>query len=122
MKFILHREPDSKSQKIPYAALQISALAGAAELAVQTGEGCILVCRNELTVREAVSTIAHLNAVVDSLMEELVDASREAAGDLEDVADPLDELDEEVLDDLLACGADTEGLRFLLKMEALADE
>lgn len=37
MKFILHRDPDSKSQKIPYAALQISALAGAAELAVEAG-------------------------------------------------------------------------------------
>lgn len=75
-----------------------------------------------MTVREAVSTIAHLNAVVDSLMEELVSASREAAGELEDDPDPLDELDEEVLDDLLAYGADSEGLRFLLEMEALADE
>lgn len=122
MKFILHRDPDRKSQKIPYAALQISALAGTTGLAVQAGDGYILVCRNELTVREAVSTIAHLNTVVDSLMEELVGASRDAAGELEDVPDPLDELDEEVLDDLLACGADSEGLSFLLEMEALVDE
>ena len=122
MKFILHREADSKSQKIPYAALQISALAGATELAVQTGDGCILICRNELTVREAASTIAQLNAIIESLMEELVDASKEAARELEDVPDPLDELDEEVLDNLLACGADSEGLRFILEMEALADE
>ena len=75
-----------------------------------------------MNVREAASTIAQLYGVVDRLMEQLVDASREAAGKLEDVPDPLDELDEEVLDDLLACGADAEGLRFLLEMEELEDE
>ena len=58
----------------------------------------------------------------DRLMEQLVDASREAAGELEDVPDPLDELDEEVREDLIACGAAPDGLRFLLEMEGPADE
>ena len=42
MKFILHRDPDNKIQKIPYAVLQVSALADAEELTVQTGDGCVL--------------------------------------------------------------------------------
>ena len=122
MYFKLCHNPANKPLTIPRAALQLSGLADAEELTLQAGTGYILVSRQDLNVREAASTIAQLYGVVDRLMEQLVDASREAAGKLEDVPDPLDELDEEVLDDLLACGADAEGLRFLLEMEELEDE
>ena len=122
MYFKLYHNPANKTLSIPRAALQFSGLADAEELTLQVGTGYILVSRHDLNVREAASTIAQLYGVVDRLMEQLVDASREAAGKLEDVPDPLDELDEEVLDDLPACGADAEGLRFLLEMEELEDE
>ena len=122
MMFILHRDPDNKIQKIPYAVLQVSALADAEELTVQTGDGCVLLCRNVLTTREAVGTIAHLYEAIDSLMEQLVDASKEAASELEDGPDPLEELDENVLDDLLACGADPDGLRLLLALEEESED
>ena len=122
MYFKLYHNPANKTLTIPRAALQLSGLADAEELTLQAGTGYILVSRQDLNVREAASTIAQLYGVVDRLMEQLVDASREAAGKLEDVPDPLDELDEEVLDDLLASGADAEGLRFLLEMEELEDE
>ena len=102
--------------------MEVSSLADAEELALQAGPGCILISRRDLNVREAAGTIVQLYGVVDRLMEQLVDASREAAGELEDVPDPLDELDEEVREDLIACGADPDGLRFLLEMEGPADE
>lgn len=122
MYFKLYHNPENKTLTIPRAALQLSGLADAEELTLQAGTGYILVSRQDLNVREAAGTIAQLYGVVDRLMEQLVNASREAAGKLEDVPDPLDELDEEVLDDLLAYGADAEGLRFLLEMEELEDE
>ena len=122
MYFKLCHNPENKALTIPRAALQLSGLADAEELTLQAGRGYILVSRRDLNVREAAGTIAQLYGVVDRLMEQLVDASREAAGELEDVPDPLDELDEEVRDDLLACGADADGLRFLLEMEEPADE
>ena len=114
--------PENKKQQIPYPAMEVSSLADAEELALQAGPGCILISRRDLNVREAAGTIVQLYGVVDRLMEQLVDASREAAGELEDVPDPLDELDEEVREDLIACGADPDGLRFLLEMEGPADE
>ena len=67
-------------------------------------------------------TIAHLYEAIDSLMEQLVDASKEAASELEDAPDPLEEVDENVLDDLLACGADPDGLRLLLALEEESED
>src|SRR5699024_856742 len=118
----LYRNPANKRLTIPRAALQLSGLADAEGRTLQVSTRYILVSRHDLNVREAASTIAQLHGVVDRLIEQLVDASREAAGELEDVSDPLDELDEEVREDLIACGADPDGLRFLLEMEGLADE
>lgn len=70
MKFILHRDPDNRSQKIPYPALQISQLADASELTIQADAGSILVSRDDITARQALTTIRHLYEVVDALMEQ----------------------------------------------------
>lgn len=117
MKFILHRDPENRSQKIPYPALQISQLADADELTIQADAGSILVSRDNLTVRQALTTIGHLYEVIDSLMDQLVDATKEISSDLDDIHDPLDEIDGDVLDDLLSSGADPDGLRMLLTLE-----
>ena len=114
MKFILHRDPDNRSQKIPYPALQISQLADANELTIQADAGSILVSRDDITARQALTTIRHLYEVVDSLMEQLVDATKEISSDLGGIHDPLED---DVLDDLLSSGADPDGLRMLLAME-----
>lgn len=117
MKFILHRDPENRSQKIPYPALQISQLADADELTIQADAGSILVSRDNLTVRQALTTIGHLYEVIDSLMDHLVDATNEISSDLDDIHDPLDEIDDDVLDDLLSSGANPDGLRMLLTLE-----
>lgn len=113
MKFILHRDPDNRSQKIPYPALQISQLADANELTIQADAGSILVSRDDITARQALTTIRHLYEV----MEQLVDATKEISSDLGGLHDPLEDVDDDVLDDLLSSGADPDGLRMLLAME-----
>lgn len=118
MKFILNRDPENRTQKIPFPAMQIAGLASAEELMIQADAGSILISREDITPGQAVTTITHLYEVIDSLVLQLVDASKEAASTLEELPDLLDELDETVLDDLLANGADPDGLRLLLAQES----
>ena len=122
MKFNLHHDPEHKTLTIPRAALQLSNLADAEELFLYVDEGCILLGRKEVSTREAIKTITHLGCVIGSLMMQLVDASLEMAGQPEEQEDPLDEFDEDTLEDLVDCGADPDGLRMLLLMEEAADE
>ena len=122
MKFNLHHDPEHKTLTIPRAALQLSNLADAEELLLYVDEGSILLSRSELSTREAIKTITHLGCVIGSLMTQLVDASQEMAGQPEEQEDPLDEFDEDTLEDLVDCGADPDGLRMLLLMEETADE
>ena len=122
MKFILNRDPENRNQKIPYAAMQIAGLANAKELVIQADAGSILISRKDITPRQAITMITHLYEVIDGLMLQLVDTSNEAASTLEEIPDLLDELDEVVLDDLLANGADPDGLRLLLAQEDEEDE
>ena len=70
------------------------------------------------TGSEAITMITHLYEVIDGLMLQLVDTSNEVASTLEEIPDLLDELDEVVLDDLLANGADPDGLWLLLAQES----
>ena len=71
--------------------------------------------------RQAITTITHLYEVIDSLILQLVDASNEIV-DVLDIPDPLETVDEDLLDDLLECGANPDGLRLLLAVEDEADE
>ena len=116
MKFILYRNPENRAQKIPFPAMQAAELADVEELTVQTGAGSILISRKNLTVRQALTTLAHLHEVIDSLVLQMVDASNEIVGDL-DIPDSLNEVDEDVLDELLGNGANPDGLRLLLALE-----
>lgn len=50
-------------------------------------------------------------------MEQLVDATKKVSSDLDDIHDPLEDVDDDVLDDLLSSGADPDGLRMLLALE-----
>lgn len=102
--------------------MQTAGLASAEKLVLYAPGGCILLCRDKVSLREAVETIAHLNEVADFFMEQLVDASKEVASTLEEIPDCLDELDEVVLNDLLTNGADPDGLRLLLLREDEEDE
>lgn len=104
MKFVLHRNPENRNQKIPFPAMQMAELADAEQLTIQADAGSILISREDITARQAITTITHLYEVIDSLILQLVDASNEIV-DVLDIPDPLETVDEELLDDLLECGA-----------------
>ena len=118
MKFVLNRNPENRNQKIPFPAMQMAGLADAEQLTIQADAGSILISREDITARQA---ITHLYEVIDSLILQLVDASNEIV-DVLDIPDPLETVDEELLDDLLECGANPDGLRLLLAVEDEADE
>ena len=121
MKFVLHRNAENRNQKIPFPAMQVAGLADAEQLTIQADAGSILISREDITARQAITTITHLYEVIDSLILQLVDASNEIV-DVLDIPDPLETVDEELLDDLLECGANPDGLRLLLAVEDEADE
>lgn len=121
MKFVLHRNPENRNQKIPFPAMQVAGLADAEQLTIQADAGSILISREDITAQQAITTITHLSEVIDSLILQLVDASNEIV-DVLDIPDPLETVDEELLDDLLECGANPDGLRLLLAVEDEADE
>ena len=121
MKFVLHRNPENRNQKIPFPAMQMAELADAEQLTIQADAGSILISREDITARQAITTITHLYEVIDSLILQMVDASNEIV-DVLDIPDPLETVDEELLDDLLECGANPDGLRLLLAGEDEADE
>lgn len=121
MKFVLNRNPENRNQKIPFPAMQMAGLADAEQLTIQADAGSILISREDITARQAITTITHLSEVIDSLILQLVDASNEIV-DVLDIPDPLETVDEELLDDLLECGANPDGLRLLLAVEDEADE
>ena len=122
MRLILHRDTSNKLQKIPYPAMQISGLADAEELILYTGEGSILLSRKDFSAREAIKTISLLDQAATCLVSQLVTASNAAAGRTEGWEEPLDEFDEEIIANLVDCGADPEGLRLLLRLEEAEDE
>ena len=116
MKFVLHRNPENRNQKVPFPALQIAGLADAEELTIQSDAGSILISREDITPQQAITTITHLYEVIDALILQLVDASNEIVNVL-DLPDPLDTVDEDLLDERLGCGANPDGLRLLLGLE-----
>ena len=121
MKFVLNRNPENRNQKIPFPAMQVAGLADAEQLTIQADAGSILISREDITARQAITTITHLYEVIDSLILQLVDASNEIV-DVLDIPDPLEAVDEELLDELQECGANPDGLRLLLAVEDEADE
>ena len=122
MKFTLHRKPDSKAQKIPYAALQIAGLADAEALVLRAEEGCIFLARDSLSTREIVKVIAFLDEIVTSMAEQLAEKSGEMASLQKEADDPLDMFDEDEIDTLEDFGINLDGLRMLLAMEESNNE
>lgn len=122
MKFYVHRDPSNKLQKIPYAAMQIAGLADREDLTLQADEGCILLSHDHLSTRETIQTAALLKQVTVDLMRQLVEASQEMASQPEEREDPLNQFDETMIEALVDCGADPDGLRMLLVLEESEDE
>lgn len=122
MKFTLRRDPDNRSQKIPYPAMQLSGLADAEELTIHAGESCILLVKNDLSTRDAAKALVFLNGIISSLADQLEEKSSEMASRQAAFDDPLDEFDDAELATLDAFDIDLDGLRMLLAAEEMDDE
>ena len=122
MKFYVHRDPSNKLQKIPYAAMQTAGQADREDLTLQADEGCILLSHDHLSTRETIQTATLLKQVTIDLMRQLVEASQEMTSKPEEREDPLNQFDETMIEALVDCGADPDGLRMLLVLEESEDE
>ena len=78
MKFYVHRDPNNKLQMIPYVALQMYKLADADGLLLAVGEGTILLSRGEMSTREAMKMVSHLEQMSVDLVKQLTEASYKA--------------------------------------------
>ena len=81
-----------------------------------------LLSHDHLSTREAIKTVTHLDQVTTCLVKQLVEASNKIASPPEECGDPLDEFDEDMIENLVDCGADPDGLRMLLVLEESEDE
>ena len=83
MKFKLNHDPANKALAIPRAALQLSGLAGASNLALYADDGCVLLLSERPSAGEAVKTIQMLVDINTQLISDLAAASRRAMEELE---------------------------------------
>ena len=116
MQFVIYPDLDKPSLPLSPLIKVLSGLVGSEKLICDVPKGCVLLSRDKLSVKEALQMIDLLQEKIDSMMLQLVDASNEIANTT-DIPDPLDHVDEDVLDALLGCGANPDGLRMLLALE-----
>ena len=121
MQFVIYPDSDKPGLTLSPLIKVLSGLVGSEKLICDVQKGCVLLSRDKLSVKEALQMIDLFQEKIDSVVLQLVDASNEIV-DVLDIPDPLETVDEELLDDLLECGANPDGLRLLLAVEDEADE
>ena len=106
----LFRDPGKNKQVIPGAVMGMAGLE-------QAEGGHILISDSDLTPREKVNLITQLYKDIAALCKQLVDDSNKISGEFLLKNDPLSEVDEDIVADLLCMGADEDRLRVLLMKE-----
>lgn len=119
MDLILPRDDTTGPQQIPEDVLKCSGLKEAEKLVIHAGNSYILITESGVPVKKQIELISSLRESVEVLLFELVHASQHIhfKGDWE--GDPLEMIDEDVVHDLISCGANMKGLRLLLVKEAI---
>lgn len=113
----LFRDPSKNKQVIPSAVMEMAGLDHADCLRIHAERGHILISDSDLTPREKMNLITQLYKDIADLCKQLVDASNKVSGELLLKNDPLSEVDEDVVADLICMGADEDRLRILLMKE-----
>lgn len=80
MKFNLKHDSENKALSIPWAALQLSGLAGADDLALHAADGCVLLLPEAPSTVETLKTVQMLTDVNIELLMMLAKASAQARG------------------------------------------
>ena len=115
---LLIRKTGDEKQMLPGAVMKMGGLDQAECLLIHAEAGHILISNADLTPREKMRLITYLYDDIDDLCQQLVEASNKVSGEFHLKYDPLCEVDEGVVEDLICMGADEDCLRTLLMKEA----
>ena len=115
----ISRDDEAGSQQIPEAVLECSGLMKAKKLLVHADSNYILITETCMPAKELLELISSLRESVEALLFELVHASQHIHLKCDWGEDPLEMIDEDVVHELIGCGASMEGLRLLLMKEAI---
>lgn len=119
MDLFISRADEAESQQIPEAVLECSGLMKAKRLLVHADSNYILITEPCMSAKELLELISSLRESVEALLFELVHASQHIHLKCDWGGDPLEMIDEDVVRELIGCGANMEGLRLLLMKEAI---
>lgn len=115
----ISREGADGSQQIPEAVLEKAGLKDTERLLVHADKDYILLRKFDMPVKEQIELVTGLHENMEALLFELVHASQHIHLKCEWEGDPLEMIDEDVVHELIGCGASMEGLRLLLIKEAI---
>ena len=116
---LLPRDNAAGSQPIPESVLEKAGLKDTEKLLVHADKGYILIRKDDMAVKEQIELIAGLREGIEFLLFKLVHTSQHAYLKYDWGRDPLELIDEDVVHELINCGASMEGLRLLLMKEGI---
>lgn len=119
MDLLLPRDNDAGSQPIPESVLEKAGLKDTEKLLVHADKGYILIRKDDMAVKEQIELIASLREGIEFLLFKLVHTSQHAYLKYDWGRDLLELIDEDVVHELIDCGASMEGLRLLLMKEGI---
>ena len=116
---LIPRDDAAGSRQIPEAVLEKAGLKDTERLFVHADKDYILLRKYDMTVKEEIELVTSLREGLESLLFELVHASQHVHIKCGWDRDPLEMIDEDVVHELIGCGASMDGLRLLLMKEAI---
>ena len=119
MDLLISRDDAAGLQQIPETVLEKAGLKGTERLLVHADKGYILIRKNDMAVKEQIELIASLREGIEFLLFKLVHTSQHTYFKYDWGRDPLELTDEDVVHELINCGASMEGLRLLIMKEGI---
>lgn len=119
MDLLILQDDEAGSQQIPETVLDRAGLKDTEKLLVHADKGYILIRKDDMEVKEQIELIASLREGIEFLLFKLVHTSQHAYLKYDWGKDPLELTDEDVVHELINCGASMEGLRLLIMKEGI---
>lgn len=119
MDLFISRDDAAGSQQIPETVLEKAGLKDTERLLVHADKDYILLRKFDMPVKEQIELVSSLREGIEFLLFELVHASQHIHLKCDWDGDPLEMIDEDIVHELIGCGASMDGLRLLLMKEAI---
>lgn len=119
MDVLISRDDAAGSQQIPETVLEKAGLKDTERLLVHADKDYILLRKFDMPVKEQIELVSSLREGIEFLLFELVHASQHIHLKCDWDGDPLEMIDEDIVHELIGCGASMDGLRLLLMKEAI---